>query len=75
VIRVYDEDSNVIETHEHPGEFKEWWVCYSGLPDETTGATNCPDMQGFLAVTSHEGNRIRQILSAFDFWGRILVRW
>ena len=24
VIRVYDEASNVIETHEHAGEFKEW---------------------------------------------------
>ena len=24
VIRVYDETGNVIETHEHQGEFKEW---------------------------------------------------
>jgi hypothetical protein len=24
VIRVYDEAGNVIETHEHAGEFKEW---------------------------------------------------
>jgi len=24
VIRVYDEDGNVIETHEHAGDFKEW---------------------------------------------------
>jgi hypothetical protein len=24
VIRVYDAAANVIETHEHPGEFKEW---------------------------------------------------
>ena len=24
VIRVYDELDNVIETHEHTGEFKEW---------------------------------------------------
>jgi hypothetical protein len=24
VIRVYDETDNVIETHEHTGEFKEW---------------------------------------------------
>jgi hypothetical protein len=24
VIRVYDEAGNVIETHEHTGEFKEW---------------------------------------------------
>jgi hypothetical protein len=24
VIRVYDEADNVIETHEHKGEFKEW---------------------------------------------------
>jgi hypothetical protein len=24
VIRVYDEAVNVIETHEHAGEFKEW---------------------------------------------------
>jgi len=25
VIRVYDETGNVIETHEHAGDFKEWW--------------------------------------------------
>ena len=24
VIRVYDETGNVIETHEHKGEFKDW---------------------------------------------------
>jgi hypothetical protein len=24
VIRVFDEAGNVIETHEHAGEFKEW---------------------------------------------------
>jgi hypothetical protein len=24
VIRVYDESGNVIETHEHTGDFKEW---------------------------------------------------
>jgi hypothetical protein len=24
LIRVYDEAGNVIETHEHVGEFKEW---------------------------------------------------
>jgi hypothetical protein len=24
VIRVYDDASNVIETHEHTGDFKEW---------------------------------------------------
>jgi len=24
VIRVYDKTGNVIETHEHTGEFKEW---------------------------------------------------
>jgi hypothetical protein len=26
VIRVYDAPVNVIETHEHAGEFREWWV-------------------------------------------------
>ena len=25
VIRVYDTAGNVIETHDHAGEFKEWW--------------------------------------------------
>ena len=25
VIRVYDAASNVIETHEHAGDFKAWW--------------------------------------------------
>jgi hypothetical protein len=24
IIRVYDEAENVIETHEHAGDFKEW---------------------------------------------------
>ena len=24
VIRVYDEAGNVVETHEHTGDFKEW---------------------------------------------------
>jgi hypothetical protein len=24
VIRIYDDDGNVIATHEHPGDFKEW---------------------------------------------------
>ncbi len=24
VIRIYDEAGNVIETHEHTGDFKEW---------------------------------------------------
>jgi hypothetical protein len=24
VVRVYDEAGNVLETHEHAGEFKEW---------------------------------------------------
>jgi hypothetical protein len=26
VIRVYDEAGDVIETHEHAGDFKGWWV-------------------------------------------------
>jgi hypothetical protein len=26
VIRVYDEAGNVIETHEHIGDFKDWWA-------------------------------------------------
>jgi hypothetical protein len=26
VIRVYDAAGNVIETHEHKGDFKEWWL-------------------------------------------------
>jgi hypothetical protein len=34
VIRVYDEAGNVIETHEHAGDFKEWQrdqnVCTTG---------------------------------------------
>ena len=28
VIRVYDDVGNVIETHEHKGDFKEWLVCH-----------------------------------------------
>jgi len=30
VIRVYDAAGNVIETHEHKGDFKEWW-CSTAL--------------------------------------------
>jgi len=26
VIRVYDEASNAIETHEHTSDFKDWWA-------------------------------------------------
>jgi hypothetical protein len=26
VIRVYDDGGNVIETHEHAGDFKKWWT-------------------------------------------------
>jgi hypothetical protein len=26
VIRVYDETGNVIETHDHAGDFKEWCI-------------------------------------------------
>jgi hypothetical protein len=25
VVRIYDQAGNVIETHEHAGDFKEWW--------------------------------------------------
>jgi hypothetical protein len=31
VIRVYDEAGNVIETHEHKGDFKEWWTSPSNF--------------------------------------------
>jgi len=33
VIRVYDAAGNVIETHEHKGDFKEWWS--GGLASRT----------------------------------------
>jgi hypothetical protein len=37
VIRVYDESDNVIETHEHAGDFKEWCSCSLGsLTDDST---------------------------------------
>ena len=33
VIRVYDAAGNVIETHEHKGDFKEWeCACLSSFP-------------------------------------------
>ena len=31
-IRVYDEAGNVIETHEHAGELKEWWLSTRIIP-------------------------------------------
>jgi hypothetical protein len=33
VIRVYDEAGNLIETHEHVGDFKMWWVFTSIASD------------------------------------------
>jgi hypothetical protein len=45
-IRVYDEAGNVIETHEHTGEFKEPWAYYFDLPArETASATSRLDMR------------------------------
>jgi hypothetical protein len=35
VIRVYDAAGNVIETHEHAGELKEWWLFSSPNPRST----------------------------------------
>jgi hypothetical protein len=34
VIRVYDEAGNVIETHEHNGDFKEWWSLWDQIHRE-----------------------------------------
>jgi len=34
VIRVYDEAGNVIETHEHIGDFKEWWCVLVAVPTD-----------------------------------------
>ena len=31
VIRVYDDSGNVVETHEHKGDFKEWWCSAASL--------------------------------------------
>jgi len=33
VIRVYDDAGNVIEMHEHAGDFKEWWSLENMIPD------------------------------------------
>ena len=35
VIRVYDEAGNVIETHEHAGDFKAWGVIPFGISSRT----------------------------------------
>jgi hypothetical protein len=39
VIRVYDETGNVIETHEHAGEFKEWRAEQNKKPPRGEGVT------------------------------------
>jgi hypothetical protein len=36
VIRVYDEAGNVIETHEHTGDFKDWWALTHGKQKAAT---------------------------------------
>jgi hypothetical protein len=33
VIHVYDEAGNAIETHEHAGDFKEWWPLENMISD------------------------------------------
>jgi hypothetical protein len=59
VIGVYDDAGNVIETHEHAGDFKngEWFIRIAssnaierlfGLPGETAGGTDISDMHGVL---------------------------
>jgi hypothetical protein len=35
VIRVYDEAGKVIETHEHKGDFKEWWAKLGRFTDRS----------------------------------------
>jgi hypothetical protein len=41
VIRVYDAAGNVIETHEHAGDFKEWWAIPSWISSGTKRPPRC----------------------------------
>jgi hypothetical protein len=45
VIRVYDEVGNVIETHQHAGDFKVWWQRRLGI---SNGLTRCPGEDGTM---------------------------
>jgi len=48
-IRVYDEAGNVIETHEHKGDFKEWWA----IPFWISSGTKRPPRCGPPMSNSH----------------------
>jgi hypothetical protein len=60
VIRVYDETGNVIETHEHAGDFKEWLVAIPRRHAHTSSLgfhTQLSD-QHFQASAGRDTNRL-----------------
>jgi hypothetical protein len=62
----FDDAGNVIETHGHAGEFKEWQSLFR-LARETAGATTRLDMQWLQPPSTPEANGFIQILSAFNY--------
>jgi hypothetical protein len=51
----FDDAGNVIETHGHAGEFKEWQSLFR-LARETAGATTRLDMQWLQPPSTPEAN-------------------
>jgi hypothetical protein len=64
VIRVYDDAGNVIDTHEHTGDFKEWQSLFRLAP-RNGWRDNSPRHAMTSTAIDPGGKRIIQILSAF----------
>jgi hypothetical protein len=51
LIRVYDDAGNVIETHEHKGDFKEWWQSPRVSPSSARVCVSAPPARGLVDRT------------------------
>ena len=56
MIRVYDEAGNVIETHEHKGEFKEWGRKSLGYRSQDAVIRACDAAGNVIATHEHAGD-------------------
>jgi hypothetical protein len=65
VIRVYDESGNVIETHEHAGDFKKWQPLFRLVPRNGWRDNSHRHAMASTAIEPG-GKRSIQILSAFN---------
>ena len=63
VIRVYDDAGNVIETHEHAGDFKE---PHGGSASPTSPGSNAPIAIGFEIPQSSSLKALSEIMARAD---------